>query len=179
MLFLEKENKIMKRILLRIIVVILAILAADMIILESLKRFGTISDPLQMAEETNSPNTNFLFASNASLPGRIAMTIKGKKQKPCINTVSSFFNKYYTCSNCEEFEANPKKWNFEQVQDPKVRDIAIQHRPTGRAYHAVIITKIENGKYYVSHADSTKYIKNVELKNKARLTFYRFTTNKK
>lgn len=175
MLFLEKENKIMIRILLRIIFAILAILAADMIILESLKRFGTISDPLQMAEETNSPNTNFLFASNASLPGRIAMTIKGKKQKPCINTVSSFFNKYYTCSNCEEFEANPKKWNFEQVQKPQAGDIAIQHRPTGRAYHAVIITKIENGKYYVSHADSTKYIKNVELRNKARLTFYRFS----
>ena len=177
MLFSEKENKIMKRILLRIIFVILAILAADMIILESLKRFGTISDPLQMAEETNSPNTNFLFASNASLSGRIAMTIKGKKQKPCINTVSSFFNKYYTCSNCEEFEENPKKWNFEQVQDPKAGDIAIQHKPTGRAYHAVIITKIKNGKYYVSHADSTKYIKNVELKNKAKLTFYRYMSN--
>ena len=134
---------------------------------------------LQVAEETNSPNTNFLFASNASLPGRIGMTINGENQKTCINTVSSFFNKYYTCSNCEEFEANPKKWNFEQVQKPQVGDIAIQHRPTGRAYHAVIITKIENGKYYVSHADSTKYIKNVELKNKARLTFYRFTANKK
>ena len=77
------------------------------------------------------------------------------------------FSKYYTCSNCEEFEENPKKWDFEQVQDPKAGDIAIQHKPTGRAYHAVIITKIENGKYYVSHADSTKYIKNVELKNKA------------
>jgi hypothetical protein len=179
MLFSEKENKIMKRILLRIIFVILAILAADMIILESLKRFGTISDPLQMAEETNSPNTNFLFASNASLPGRIAMTIKGNKQKPCINTVSSFFNRYYTCSNCEEFEVNPKKWNFEQVQKPQAGDIAIQHRSTGRAYHAVIITKIENGKYYVTHAVGTEYLKNVELKNKARLTFYRFTQNKK
>jgi hypothetical protein len=82
MLFSEKENKIMKRILLRIIFAILTILAADMIILESLKKCGTNLDPLQIAEETNSPNTNFLFASNASLPGRIAMTIKGKKQKP-------------------------------------------------------------------------------------------------
>ena len=62
----------MKRILLRIIVVILAILLADMIMLESLKSFGTNPDPLQMAEETNSPNTNFLYASNASLPGRIS-----------------------------------------------------------------------------------------------------------
>ena len=166
----------MKRILLRIIVVILAILLADMIMLESLKRFCTNSAPLQIAEETNSPNTNFLFASNASLPGRIGMTIKGKKQKPCINTVSSFFNKFYTCSNCEDFEKNPKKWNFEQVQNPKAGDIAIQHRPSGQAYHAVIITKIENGKYYVTHADSTEYLKNVELKNKARLTFYRFTS---
>ena len=46
MLFSEKENKIMKRILLRIIVVILAILLADMIMMESLKRFVTNSDPL-------------------------------------------------------------------------------------------------------------------------------------
>ena len=176
MQFLEKENKFMKQILSRIIVVILAIFAADMIILESLKRFGTNSDPLQIAEETNSPNTNFLFASNASLPGRIWMTIKGEEFLPCINTASSFFNKYYTCSSCKDFEANPKKWNFEQVQEPKVGDIAIQHKPTGRPYHAVIITKIENGKYYVTHADSTEYLKNVELKNKARLTFYRFTS---
>ena len=165
----------MRRILLRTIVVILAILLADMIMLEGLKRFCTNSDPLQMAEERNSPNTNFLFASNATLPGRIWMTIKGKKFLPCINTVSSFFNKYYTCSSCEDFEANPKKWNFEQVQEPRVGDIAIQHKSTGRAYHAVIITKIENGNYYVSHAEGTKYIKNAELKNKARLTFYRFT----
>ena len=168
----------MKRILLNIFIVILAIIAADMIMLESLKRFGTNSAPLQIAEDTNSPNTNFLFASNASLPGRIYMTLFGKDFKPCINTVSSFFNKYYTCSNCADFEANPKKWNFEQVQDPKAGDIAIQHKPTGRPYHAVIITQIENGKYYVSHANSTKYIKNAELKNKERLTFYRFTCTK-
>ena len=112
----------MKRILLRIIVVILAILVADMIILESLKRFGTNSDPLQMAKETNSPNTNFLFASNASLPGRIYMTFSGKDFLPCINTVTSFFNKYHTCSNCEDFEKSPEKWNFVQVQKPKVGD---------------------------------------------------------
>ena len=158
---------------------IFTITLIEFLITQSLKIIGTNSNPLLVAEETNSANTNFLFASNASLPGRIVMTIKGKEQKTCINTVSSFFNKYYTCSNCEEFEANPQKWNFEQVQKPKAGDIAIQHRSTGRAYHAVIITKIENGKYYVSHADSTKYIKNVELKNKARLTFYRFTSNKK
>ena len=168
----------MKRILLKIIVVVLAILLADMIMLESLKRFGTNSDPLQVAEETNSPNMNFLFASNASLPGRIGMTINGEKQKTCINTVSSFFNKYYTCSNCGEFEENPKRWNFEQVQKPKAGDIAIQHYPTGEPYHAVIITKIENGKYYVSHAIKTKYFKDVELKNKENLTFYRFMSNK-
>ena len=112
----------MKRILLRIIVVILAILVADMIILESLKRFGTNSDPLQMAKETNSPNTNFLFASNASLPGRIYMTFSGKDFLPCINTVTSFFNKYHTCSNCEDFVKSPEKWNFVQVQKPKVGD---------------------------------------------------------
>ena len=180
MLFLEKENKIMKRILLRIIVVILAILAADMIMLESLKRFGVNSAPLQMAEEANSPNTNFLFASNASLPGRLYMTFSGKDFLPCINTATSFFNKYYTCSNCEEFEKCPEKWNFVQVQKPKVGDIVIQHNSkTGRAYHAAIIVNIKNGKLYVNHALKKKYIKNAELKSKGKLTFYRFTTNKK
>ena len=168
-------NKIMKRILLRIIVVILAILLADMIMLESLKRFCTNSDPLQIAKETNSPNTNFLFASNASLPGRIGMTFSRKDFLPCINTVSSFFNKYYTCSNCEDFEKNPKKWNFKQVQEPKVGDIVIQHNSqTGRAYHAAIIVNIKNGKLYVNHALKKKYIKNAELKSKGKLTFYRF-----
>ena len=171
----------MKRILLRIIVVILAIWVADMIILESLKRVGTNPEPLQTAEETNSPNTNFLFASNASLPGRIGMSIKGmtiygKKQKTCINTVSSFFNKYYTCSKCQDFVENPKKWNFAQVQEPKAGDIVIQHDlQTNHAKHAAIIAKIENGEYYVYHAIETKYFKNGKLKNKARLTFYRFT----
>ena len=168
----------MKKVLLRIIVVILAILAVDIVILESLKIVGINSAPLQIAEETNSPNMNFFFASNASLPGRIGMTINGEKQKTCINTVSSFFNKYYTCSNCEDFEKNPKKWRFEQVQKPIAGDIAIQHYPTGGAYHAVIITKIENGKYYVSHAIKTKYFKDVELKNKEYLTFYRFMSGK-
>ena len=88
-----------------------------------------------------------MFASNASLPGRIAMTIKGKKQKPCINTVSSFFNKYHTCSNCEDFEKNPKKWNFEKVETPKVGDMVIYYRsndPT-YAYHASIIVDIKGG----------------------------------
>ena len=170
----------MKRILLRIIVVILAILLADMIMLESLKRLCTNSDPLQVAEETNSPNTNFLFASNASLPGRIWMTFSGKDFLPCINTVTSFFNKYHTCSNCEDFEKNPEKWNFVQVQEPKVGDIVIQHNSkTGRAYHAVIIVNIKNGKLYVNHALKKKYIKNAELKSKGKLTFYRFTPNKK
>ena len=135
-------------------------------------------NPLEMAEKAESPNMNFLFASNASLAGRLYMTFSGKEFKPCINTVSAFFNKYHTCSNCEDFEKNPKKWNFVQVKEPKAGDIAIQHHAkTGRAYHAVIIVKIENGKYYVSHAVRTKYIKNVELKNKENLTFYRYISD--
>ena len=167
----------MKRILLRIIVVILAILAADMIMLESLKRFGTISDPLQMAEETNSPNTNFLFASNASLPGRIAMTLRGT-DKPCINTATSFYNKYHTCSSCSDFVKNPERWNFTKVDQPEAGDMLIQHRPeTGEAYHAAIIVKIEDGRYYINHAVRSDYFKNVELKNRSNLSFYRFMAN--
>ena len=135
---------------------------------------------LQAAKEATTPNFNFLFARNASLPGRIGMTLTGKKRKTCINTVTSFFNKYHTCSNCEDFVKNPEKWNFKQTTKSRVGDIVIQHNPqTGRAYHAVIIVNIKNGKLFVNHALKKKYIKNAELKSKGKLTFYRFTPNKK
>ena len=133
---------------------------------------------LQIAKEATSPNFNFLFARNASLLGRIGMTLTGKKHKTCINTVTSFFNEYHTCSNCEDFVANPEKWNFERTEKPEVGDIIIQHDPqTGRAYHAALIVRIEDERYYVNHAVRTKYMKNVELKNKTKLTFYRFISN--
>ena len=133
---------------------------------------------LQIAKEATSPNFNFLFARNASLLGRIGMTLTGKKHKTCINTVTSFFNEYHTCSNCEDFVANPEKWNFERTEKPEVGDIIIQHDPqTGRAYHAALIVRIEDERYYVNHAIRTEYIKNVELKNKTKLTFYRFISN--
>ena len=133
---------------------------------------------LQIAKEATSPNFNFLFARNASLLGRIGMTLTGKKHKTCINTVTSFFNEYHTCSNCENFVENPEKWNFERTAKPEVGNIIIQHDPkTGRAYHAALIVRIENGRYYVNHAVRTKYMKNVELKNKTKLTFYRFISN--
>ena len=106
------------------------------------------------------------------------MTFSGKDFLPCINTVTSFFNKYHTCSNCVEFEKNPEDWNFVQVQEPQVGDIAIQHNTqTGIAYHAVIIVNIKKGKLYVNHALKKKYIKNAILENKGNLTFYRFTSN--
>ena len=130
---------------------------------------------LQIAKEADAPNSNFIFASNASLAGRIAMTLTPKERKTCINTVTSFFNKYHTCSNCEEFEENPGKWNFRLTTTPKVGDIVIQHRAeNGEAYHAAIIVGIKDGKYYVNHAIKTEYYKNVEMKNTARLTFYEF-----
>lgn len=40
---------------------------------------------LQAAEDATTPNMNFLFASNASLPGRLYMTFSGKYFKPCMN----------------------------------------------------------------------------------------------
>ena len=162
----------------KILIGFLVIIFIGFLILQVL-RMSVITDnvnPLQIAEQTVKPNTNYMFASNASLAGRIYMTFSGKEFKPCINTISSFFNKYHTCSNCEDFEKNPEKWNFRQVDLPKAGDIAIQHdAKTGRAYHAVIIVSIENERYYISHAVRSKYFKNVELKNKSNLTFYRFT----
>ena len=133
---------------------------------------------IQAAKDATTPNFNFLFAKNASLLGRIGMTLTGKRHKTCINTVTSFFNKYHTCSNCEDFVKNPEKWNFERTAKPEVGDIIIQHDPqTGRAYHAALIVRIENERYYVNYAVRTKYMKNVELKNKTKLTFYRFISN--
>lgn len=133
---------------------------------------------LQIAEETVEPNMNFLYATNASLPGRLYMTFSGRYFKPCINTVTSFYNKYHTCSNCEDFVKNPGKWNFRQVEQPKVGDVIIQHdSKTGRAYHAVILVKIEDGKYYINHAVRTGYIKNVELKTRSNLTYYEYAND--
>ena len=133
---------------------------------------------LQAAEEATAPNRNFLFASNASLVGRIYMTFSGKEFKPCINTVTAFYNKYHTCSNCEDFVKNPQKWNFRKVDHPKVGDIIIQHdSKTGRAYHAVILVEIEDGKYYINHAVRTGYIKNAELKTRSNLTYYEYMTD--
>lgn len=118
---------------------------------------------------------NFLFASNASLAGRLYMTFSGKYFKPCINTVTAFYNKYHTCSNCEDFIKNPEKWNFRKTDNPKVGDIIIQHNSqTGRAYHAVIIVGIKDGKYYVNHAVKSGYLKNVELKTRSNLSFYEY-----
>lgn len=143
---------------------------------------GHFSEPnknyLQLAKETIAPNSNFMFASNASLAGRIVMTLTPKRRKPCINTTTSFYNKYNTCSNCEEFEENPERWNFKQTTTPKIGDILIQHNQAGTAYHAAIIVDIKGGEYYINHAVGTEYIKNAKLKNKNRLTFYRFMFNK-
>ena len=126
-------------------------------------RFGTSPNEnyLQAAKETTKPNTNFMFASNASLLGRIYMTFSGKDFLPCINTATSFFNKYHTCSNCEDFEKNPEKWNFERTAKPEVGDIIIQHDPqTGRAYHAALIVRIENERYFQK---SYKFNKNLVI----------------
>ena len=134
-----------------------------------------IESVLQRAQEADEPNMNFMYASNASLLGRIYMTYSGKQFKACINTVSAFYDKYHTCSNCEDFVKNPERWNFRKTDSPKVGDMIIQHNSkTGKAYHAVILVKIEDGKYYINHAVKSNYFKNVELKTKSNLSFYEY-----
>ena len=134
---------------------------------------------LQAAQEAVSSNRNFLYASNASLLGRIGMTLTPRCPKTCINTVTAFYNKYHTCSNCEDFEKNPQKWGFKQTEDPKVGNIVIQHdMQTGRAFHACIIVDIKEGKYYVNHAIRNRYFKNVEMKYVERLSFYEFVPSR-
>ena len=129
---------------------------------------------MELCQQAEKPNHNFLFASNASLLGRVAMTIVGK-DKPCINTATSFYNKYHTCSNCMDFVKEPERWNFVKVEQPQVGDILIQHRPeTGEAYHAAVIVDIIDGRYFINHAVRADYFKNVELKNKTNISFYRF-----
>ena len=62
-----------------------------------------------------------------------------------------------------------------QTINPKIGDLVIYHDPkTNRAYHAAIIVDIKNGKYYINHAVKKNYYKNVELKTKANLTFYKY-----
>ena len=140
------------------------------------RNFAYNENYLQLAKEATAPNMNFLFARNASLAGRIYMTFSGKEFKPCINTATAFFNKYDTCSNCEDFIKNPARWKFQKVDTPQVGDIIIQHHSkTGKAYHAAIIVDIREGKCYINHAVRTKYIKNAELRNMSNLAFYRFT----
>ena len=139
------------------------------------RNFAYNDNYLQLAREATAPNTNFLFARNASLPGRLYMTFSGKAFLPCINTATGFYNKYDTCSNCEDFVKNPARWRFQKVEVPQVGDIIIQHNSkTGKAYHAAMIVDIRNGKYIVNHAVRRNYIKNAELKNTSNLTFYRF-----
>ena len=139
------------------------------------RNFAYNDNYLQHAKEATAPNMNFLFARNASLAGRIYMTFSGKEFKPCINTATAFFNKFDTCSNCEDFIKNPARWGFQKVDVPQVGDIIIQHNSkTGKAYHAAMIVDIRDGKYIVNHAVRRNYIKNAELKNTSNLTFYRF-----
>ena len=142
------------------------------------RNFAYNDNYLQLAKEATAPNMNFLFARNASLVGRVYMTFSGKEFKPCINTATAFFNKFDTCSNCEDFIKNPARWGFQKVDVPQVGDIIIQHNSkTGKAYHAAIIVDIRNGRYIVNHAVRRNYIKNAELKNTSNLAFYRFVRN--
>ena len=165
----------MKKIIFAISAALVALSAAVLCIHLCIAKAPSSGNYLQIAEEAVEPNMNFLFATNTSLPGRFYMTFSGKYFKPCINTVTSFYNKYHTCSNCEDFVKNPEKWNFSKVDKPKVGDIMIQHDPkTGRAYHAVMLVRIENGKYFINHATKKQYFKNVELKNKSNLTYYEY-----
>jgi len=134
---------------------------------------------LQAAQEAVSSNRNFLYASNASLLGRIGMTLALRCPKTCINTVTAFYNKHHTCSNCEDFEKEPQKWGFKQTETPKVGNIVIQHdMQTGRAFHACIIVEIKDGKYYVNHAIRNRYFKNVEMRYVERLSFYEFVPSR-
>ena len=97
--------------------------------LNTIGRFSASNeDYLQLAKEADAPNFNFIFASNASLAGRIVMTLTPEQRKSCINTATSFYNKLNTSSNCEEFEENPERWNFERTISPKIGDILIEHK---------------------------------------------------
>ena len=180
----HSKFNIMKKILKRTFLILFTITAAVCFVYSISAHIGrnpakpvtsNIESVLQRAQEADEPNMNFMYASNASLLGRIYMTYSGKQFKPCINTVSAFYNKHHTCSNCEDFVKNPERWNFRKTDSPKVGDMIIQHNSkTGKAYHAVILVKIEDGKYYINHAVKSNYFKNVELKTRSNLSFYEY-----
>lgn len=169
----------MKKLLISLVVVVVSAFVGGHLVWQHLKRVGENPDFIKAAIEAKSPNENFLFASNASLPGRIYMTYSGKSFRTCINTATSFYNKYHTCSKCTHFVANPSKWGFELTKYPKAGDLFIQHdTQTRRAFHAGVVVRVENGKCYANHAIRKNYYKNVELKSLSRFTFYRYNPSK-
>ena len=169
----------MKKLLIALMVVFVVVIGGGYGACQWLKRVGENPNYLQAAIEAKAPNENFLFASNASLPGRVYMTYSGKSVRTCINTATSFYNKYHTCSKCTHFVASPSKWGFELTKHPKAGDLFIQHdRRTRRAFHAGVVVKVENGKYYANHAILKNYYINVELKDLSRFTFYRYNPSK-
>lgn len=169
----------MKKILLFACVIAALAWGGGHLYMQHLKRIGENPNYLQTAIEATESNSNFLYAKNASLLGRLWMTYSGRSFKTCINTASSFYNKYHTCSKCEHFVKDPARWNFELVSEPCVGDMFIQYDAnSGKTFHAGIVVNIEDGKCYVNHAIRENYHKNIELKNLSNFTFYRYINNK-
>ena len=169
----------MKKLLLSVCVIFALALGGWHLYMQHLKKIGENPNYLQTAMEAETSNSNFLYAKNASLLGRLWMTYSGKSFKTCINTASSFYNKYHTCSKCEHFVKNPARWGFVLVSEPQIGDMFIQYDvKSGRAFHAGIVVNIENGKCYVNHAIRANYYKNVELKDLSNFAFYRYINNR-
>lgn len=176
----NKKHALIKKVIITLLVLVLLYCLC----LLTFTLISCLSKPnenyLQNAMEAEVPNHNFMFASNASLPGRIFMTFSGRQFKTCINTTTSFYNKYNTCSNCRDFVKNPEKWDFEKVETPNVGDMVIYYRsndPT-YAYHASIIVDIKGGQLYVNHANLADYYKNENYIGCSRKEYYRIKLEK-
>ena len=103
---------------------------------------NTTEQALKLSKEATKPHFRMLFAGNVNVISRIGMDIKsafGDTPNSCINTATSFYNPYNTCSSCEDFVANPGKWSFYKVDKPKPGDILVYQYGDDK-WHAGIIT---------------------------------------
>ena len=133
------------------------------------------------AEELTDCNYDFRYASNLPKKLRIDYTNSSWKPKPCINTATSVYDKYNTCTYCPHFVEHPEKWGFVEVEDPKAGDMIVLFN-SERAYHVGILVgnsilgPIMNhaaaGKGYIKH----DYVIRFKMSSKVKdIKYYRYT----
>jgi len=100
------------------------------------------SQIVKRAEACRKPNNDFSFSTNPSIARSACRNypVTGSFHPlTCINTATSFYNQYNTCSYCPDFVRMPERWNFKEVpaKERKPGDLIIFYRK-GVASHAAV-----------------------------------------